>query len=143
MRLNKYQISGIRYHVMTIRLCYLLLVTCYLLPATCKSQNALGEEIYEQKSNFTPVIKDAAVKQTDQPEIVDTVKKITNVTYSTPSIPYKTNFETSSIEPAKMVNEPLNKLYQSMVKVGFGNYTMPVIVCVAGKRNIKMVLHFY
>ncbi len=89
------------------------------------SQNALGEEIYEQKSNFTPVIKDAAVKQTDQPEIVDTVKKITNVTYTSPGIPYKTSFQTSSIEPAKMVNEPLNKLYQSMLKVGFGNYTMP------------------
>ena len=125
MHLNKYQISGIRYHISGIRLCYLLLVTCYLLPVTCKSQNALGEEIYEQKSNFTPVIKDAAVKQTDQPEIVDTVKKITNVTNTSPGTPYKTSFQTSSIEPAKMVNEPLNKLYQSMLKVGFGNYTMP------------------
>ncbi len=89
------------------------------------SQNALGEEIYEQKSNFTPVIKDAAIKQTDQPEIVDTVKKITNVTYTSPGNPYKTSYQTSTIEPAKMVNEPLNKLYQSMLKVGFGNYTMP------------------
>ena len=101
--------------------CVLVLVSCFYASA----QNALGEEIYEQKSNFTPVIKDAAVKQTDQPEIVDTVKKITNVTYSTPGIPYKTSYQTSSIEPAKMVNEPLSKLYQSMLKVGFGNYTMP------------------
>ncbi|HEX7414203.1 MAG TPA: hypothetical protein VF411_09170, partial [Bacteroidia bacterium] len=123
--MNKHIESYIKYHVSGIRLCYLLLVTCYLLPVTCKSQNVLGEEIFEQKSNFTPVIKDAAVKQTDQPEIVDTVKKITNITYSTPGIPYKTSFETSTIEPAKMVNEPLSKLYQSMLKVGFGNYTMP------------------
>src|ERR1035437_10296036 len=98
MRLNKHIESYIKYHVSGIRLCYLLLVTCYLLPVTCKSQNVLGEEIFEQKSNFTPVIKDAAVKQTDQPEIVDTVKKITNITYSTPGIPYKTSFETSTIE---------------------------------------------
>jgi hypothetical protein len=105
----------------------LAVITVYslLLSVNCNAQNALGEEIYEQKSNFTPVIKDAAVKQTDQPEIVDTVKKITNVTYTSPGIPYKTSFQTSSIEPAKMVNEPLNKLYQSMIKVGFGNYTMP------------------
>ncbi|MHB8260887.1 MAG: TonB-dependent receptor [Bacteroidia bacterium] len=100
----------------------------FLLFASCFhafAQNALGEEIFEQKSNFTPVIKDAAVKQTDQPDIVDTVKKITNVAYSTPGIPYKTSYQTSTIEPAKMVNEPLSKLYQSMLKVGFGNYTMP------------------
>ncbi|HEX7413668.1 MAG TPA: hypothetical protein VF411_06435, partial [Bacteroidia bacterium] len=103
-------------------------LTCVLVLGSCiyaSAQNALGEEIFEQKSNFTPVIKDAAVKQTDQPEIVDTLKKITNITYSTPGIPYKTSYETSSIEPAKMVNEPLSKLYQSMLKVGFGNYTMP------------------
>ncbi len=91
------------------------------------SQNALGEEIYEQKSNFTPVIKDAAVKQTDQPEIIDTVKKITNINYSSPSVLYKTSYQTAQIEPAKMVNEPLSKLYQSILKVGMGNYTTPYV----------------
>ncbi len=91
------------------------------------SQNSLGEEIFEQKSNFTPVIKDAAVKQTDQPEIIDTVRKITNVTYTLPGVLYNTTYQTSQIEPAKMVNEPLPKLYQSLLKVGFGNYTMPYV----------------
>jgi len=91
------------------------------------SQNVLSEEIFEQKSNFTPVIKDAAVKQTDQPEIIDTVKKITQVNYSTPSVLYKTSYQTSQIEPAKMVNEPLSKLYQSVIKLGFGNYNMPLV----------------
>ena len=101
------------------------LVALLVIVAKGISQNSLGEEIFEQKSNFTPVIKDAAVKQTDQPEIIDTVKKITNVTYSTPGVVYKNSYQTSSIEPAKMVNEPLSKLYQSLLKIGFGNYTMP------------------
>jgi len=104
---------------------YFLLALLIGVVSKSVSQNSLGEEIYEQKSNFTPVIKDAAVKQTDQPEIIDTVKKLTNVTYSTPGIPYKTTYQTSQIEPAKMVNEPLSKLYQSLIKVGMGNYTMP------------------
>ena len=104
---------------------YFVLVLLISLAGKGIAQNSLGEEIFEQKSNFTPVIKDAAVKQTDQPEIIDTVKKITKVVYSSPGIPYQTSYQTSQIEPAKMVNEPLSKLYQSLIKVGMGNYTMP------------------
>lgn len=127
---NRYKALTITYSLLTnnyifIRCCLLFAITYSLLTNNCNAQNVLGEEIYEQKSNFTPVIKDAAVKQTDQPEIVDTVKKITNVTYTSPGNPYKTSYQTSTIEPAKMVNEPLNKLYQSMLKVGMGNYVMP------------------
>ncbi|MBS1646068.1 MAG: hypothetical protein JST67_01870 [Bacteroidetes bacterium] len=91
------------------------------------AQNSLGEQIFDQKSNFTPVIKEAAVKQTDQPEIVDTVKKIKNINYSTPGAAYQTSYQTSKIEPAKMLNEPLSKIYRSLLKVGFGNYTMPYV----------------
>jgi len=120
---------------------YFLLALLIGVVSKSVSQNSLGEEIYEQKSNFTPVIKDAAVKQTDQPEIIDTVKKLTNVTYSTPGIPYKTTYQTSQIEPAKMVNEPLSKLYQSLIKVGMGNYTMPFAdLFLNSLRNKDMVL---
>ncbi len=115
------------------------LVALLLMAGKSFSQNALGEEIFEQKSNFTPVIKDAAVKQTDQPEITDTVQKIKNVTYTAPNILYKTSYQTSQIEPAKMVNEPLSKLYQSILKVGMGNYTMPYVdVFLNSLRNKDM-----
>jgi hypothetical protein len=88
------------------------------------SQTNIGDVEVINTTNFDPVVKDA-VKQTDRPEIVDTVKKIKNVTYSSPAKQYSTFYQTSTIEPAKMLNEPLSKLYQSLIKVGMGNYTMP------------------
>jgi len=87
------------------------------------SQN-IGDVEVINAANYDPVIKEA-VKQNDRPEITDTVKKITKVTYSTPAKMYATSYQASGIEPAKMVNEPLSKLYQSLIKVGIGNYTMP------------------
>jgi hypothetical protein len=106
---------------------YILLTALIGVASKGVSQNSLGELTFTNESNFTPTIKDAALKQTDQPEIIDTVKKLSNVTYSTPGIPFKTTYQTSQIEPAKMVNEPLSKLYQSLLKVGMGNYTMPFV----------------
>jgi hypothetical protein len=120
-RQTPFNLNKMRFYFHT----YFLLALLISLTGKGIAQNSLGEEIFEQKSNFTPVIKDAAVKQTDQPEIIDTVKKITNVNYSSPGNPYQTSYQTSQIEPAKMVNEPLSKLYQSLIKVGMGNYTMP------------------
>jgi hypothetical protein len=84
----------------------------------------IGDVEVLSNANYDPVIKEA-VKQNDRPEITDTVKKLTKVTYSLPGKLYTTSFQTSSIEPAKMLNEPLAKLYRSLLKVGMGNYTMP------------------
>src|SRR6201987_4169375 len=100
---------------------YILLTALIGAASKGVSQNPLGELTFTNESNFTPTIKDAAVKQTDQPEIIDTVKKITNVTYSIPGIPYKTTYQPSQIEPPKRFKEPLSKLYQSLLKVGMGN----------------------
>ncbi len=75
-------------------------------------------------ANYDPVIKEA-VKQTERPEIVDTVKRITKIAYTSPARQYLTSYSVSPIEPAKMVNEPLSKLYSVLIKAGVGNYTMP------------------
>jgi hypothetical protein len=65
------------------------------------------------------------VKQSDLPEISDTVKKIDKITYTIQSTPMITDYKVEPIPQAKMVNEPLSKLYYSLIKLGFGNYTMP------------------
>ena len=57
--------------------------------------------------------------------IADTIKKIGNLNYSITSKPVPTNYEPQHIVAAKMVNEPLSKLYHCLIKVGMGNYTMP------------------
>jgi len=102
---------------------YLLSILCFCLTFAAFSQG-IGDVEVINAASFEPVIKEAA-KQTDRPEILDTVKRISKVTYTTPARQYATSFIVSPIEPAKMVNEPLSKLYSMLIKAGVGNYTMP------------------
>ena len=61
----------------------------------------------------------------DLPEIKDTVKKISNINYGIVSTPLVSKYEVIPIDAAKMQNEPLSKLYHSLLKVGMGTYTTP------------------
>src|ERR1700751_884566 len=108
---------------MRISLKYCLLVLLVIFTNKIVSQN-IGDVEGVNSPNYDPVIKEA-VKQSDRPEINDTVKKITKVNYTSPGKVYATSYKSTPIEPAKMVNEPLSKLYQSLIKIGIGNYTMP------------------
>ncbi len=105
----------------------LLRIYIFLLFSFCvfysKAQTS-PDWTFTNTSEFAPSIKDA-VKQSDLPEINDSIKKIGNISYNIASFPITTKYEVSSIQPAKMVNEPLSKLYYGMLKFGFGNYTMP------------------
>ena len=88
------------------------------------SQN-LGNLEVINNANYDPIIKEA-VKLDERPEIVDTVKRIAKNNYSSPRIAYPVHYTATSIAPAKMLNEPLGKLYQSFIKAGAGNYNMPM-----------------
>lgn len=102
---------------------YLVLVMLLLAGLNVFAQG-IGDVEVINAANYDPVIKEAA-KQTDKPEIVDTVKKISKVTYTSPARQYMTSYTVAPIEPARMVNEPLSKLYNMLIKAGVGNYTMP------------------
>jgi len=59
------------------------------------------------------------------PELPET--QIERPTYRfniSPSV-YNTFFEPEKITPARLSGEPLNRLYQSYIRAGFGNYTTP------------------
>lgn len=106
--------ASLKYSLLSLLVCF-----------ACKAfSQGIGDVEVINAANYDPVIKEA-VKQSDRPEIIDTVKKITKINYSTPGKVYATSYKSTPIEPAKMVNEPLSKLYQSLIKVGMGNYTMP------------------
>lgn len=88
------------------------------------AQTNLKDIELKAKSEFEPTIKDA-VKFGDLPEIKDTVSKIENINYGIQSKPIFSKYEVLPIDAAKMQNEPLAKLYRSLLKVGLGNYTTP------------------
>jgi len=100
----------------------LILVLGYI--TTALAQTGMKDIELKATSEFEPTIKDA-VKLGDLPEIKDTVKKIANINYGISSTPLVSKYEVIPIDAAKMQNEPLSKLYHSLLKVGMGTYTTP------------------
>lgn len=100
----------------------LLLIFGYV--AATLAQTVGGNQTYTTTSTFEPTIKDA-IKLGDLPEIKDTVKKIANINYGIVSTPLVSKYEVIPIDAAKMQNEPLSKLYRSLLKIGMGTYTTP------------------
>ena len=89
------------------------------------AQNGLSDLNFVATSSFVPTIKDA-IKFTDLPEIKDSVNRISNIKYGITSAPLFPKYEVQTIEEAKLANEPLPKLYNSLLKLGYGPfYTMP------------------
>jgi len=89
------------------------------------AQNGLSDLNFVATSSFVPTIKDA-IKFTDLPEIKDSVNRISNIKYGITSVPLFPKYEVQKIEEAKLANEPLPKLYNSLLKLGYGPfYTMP------------------
>ncbi|MCD6067023.1 MAG: hypothetical protein K0S33_1849 [Bacteroidetes bacterium] len=86
--------------------------------------NIGGSDTVKNTSIYDATMKDA-VKQSDLPEINDTVGKLKDKQLGIQPKPVETSYKAPPIKAAKMVNEPLSKLYYSQLKAGFGNYTMP------------------
>lgn len=74
---------------------------------------------FQATSEFEPIIKESA-KINELPEIKDTVKRITGIKYGIVSNPLFPKYQVQKIDAAKMQNEPLNKLYHSLLKIGYG-----------------------
>ena len=104
----------------------LFFILGYVAVALAQGTPLGSSQEYTTRSTFEGKIKDA-VKFSDQPEIKDTVKKIENIKYGIVSTPIISKYETQKIEPAKLQNEPLPKIYHSLFKIGYGvPYNMPL-----------------
>jgi len=73
---------------------------------------------------FTPTLNDAN-KIKKNPSIPDTVYQNPKFKYQIHDVIIDAPFKVSTINPAKMKGEPLNKLYHDYIAIGFGNYTTP------------------
>lgn len=98
-----------------------LLVCGYAAVTLAQAPESGVVNTFSAESTFQPTIKDA-VKLSDIPEIKDSVKRISNIKYGINSVPVFAKYETQPIEAAKLQNEPLQKLYHSLLKVGYSPY---------------------
>ena len=89
------------------------------------SQDYLKKEVQVVRP-YEPAISDA-FKQNIPPKIIDTVKVNPIFEYSLKPFPVKIDYELEPIKAAKLIGEPLKKLYNSYLKIGFGNYLTPLV----------------
>ncbi|MBK7309719.1 MAG: hypothetical protein IPI93_02740 [Sphingobacteriaceae bacterium] len=97
----------------------LVILLILIQVAISLAQTNVNNNTFNALSTFKPEIKESN-KVNDQPDIKDTVKRITNIKYGIASNPLFPKYEVQKIESAKMQNEPLAKLYHSLIKVGYG-----------------------
>jgi len=76
------------------------------------------------KINFNPLIRDSSYQQA-------------KFNYSIQSKKIPTSFQLEPIKPAKIVGEPISKLYKNLLKLGFGNYYTPYLELYANSVRSK------
>jgi hypothetical protein len=85
------------------------------------AQKILKDTTFVIVKQFQPTIADA-YKVNDMPVVKDSVPPVPKINYGINSKKVFTPYTVDPIKSAKMVGEPLTKLYQSLVKVGAGTY---------------------
>ena len=99
------------------------------------AQEKLVKEVKVVKP-YEPTISDA-YKLTHLPKITDTVKTIPEIKYILQTKPMNVGYTITPIKPAKMVGEPLSKLYNSYVKVGLGTKMLPMLEAYVNNKRSK------
>lgn len=72
-------------------------------------------------TEYEPSVSDV-VRLNTLPKIIDTVEVKPNFKYSVISKPINSNYSPRIINPAKMKQDPLTRLYRTVAKIGYGNY---------------------
>lgn len=113
----------------------------------CLNNMAYGQGYDEEITviaAYEPSISDAN-KININPVIKDTTNRIKGLNYSILPVRFETSFNLDPIKPAKIVGEPIEKLYKNYIKAGFGNYTTPYIEFFANNlrsRTHALGIHF-
>ena len=101
--------------------CSLLLISVFTLGLSAQD---LSKEVYVV-SSYRPEIADVD-KISSMPVMTDTFSFDTKIEYTVLPSRIKSDYSLRPIKPAKMVGTPLDKLYNSYLKVGLGNYASPL-----------------
>ncbi len=125
------------------KIIYILLVLLLIMSTNVLfAQEKLVKEVQVVKP-YEPTISDA-FKITHLPKITDTIKTVPKITYLLHTKPMKVKYDVEPIKPAKMVGEPLTKLYNSYVKVGMGTKVIPQIeLFINNKRSKEFLVGAY
>lgn len=88
------------------------------------AQKTLKDTMLIVVTEFIPTVADA-YKISNMPVIKDSVPPVSKLTYFISPKKIPTPYTVAPINPAKMIGEPLQKLYNGLIKIGAGNYNTP------------------
>ncbi|MDY6802149.1 MAG: hypothetical protein SVU94_13125 [Bacteroidota bacterium] len=121
---------------------YIILFSLLFIGLNAFSQENLTKEVKVVKP-YEPTISDAN-KISYLPKILDTVKVVPEVNYLLQTKPINVGYTINPIKPARMVSEPLTKLYNSYIRVGVGTKTLPLLeTYINSKRSEDYTLGVY
>ena len=104
--------------------------------------NSVFSQINDNKNEVTviasyePSLSDA-FKINFNPVLKDSIFELPAFDYKIQTKIYPTSFSLDPIKPAKIVGEPITKLYKNLIKVGMGTYTTPYFEFFAGSLRSK------
>ncbi|MFC2115500.1 hypothetical protein ACFLTU_03450 [Bacteroidota bacterium] len=116
---------------MRVRVKYLLYIVIFAgFSLSVYAQDQIDKEIVVVKP-YQPSLSDA-FKINVLPKVSDSINIRPSFDYTIEPKKFETRFQIRPITPARLVGSPLNKLYKSYLKLGFGNYLAPL-----GELNIN------
>ena len=120
----------------------LIILISFPLLAQKKPEAGLRREITIYNP-YKPSLPDV-VKKSFLPDMTDTARVRTEFKYDVRTRPFMPPYIISPVKPATMVPDPLPKLYNSYVNIGFGNHLTPLAeISITNQRSKKGNIGFY
>jgi len=113
-----------RSELMYLFFCFIFFYSIRLY-SQVKDSSSLHNEYINVVKEFEPKI-DNLLKISRNPEIIDTSSTPKKVNIIMLNRNMTTNYEPEEIKAAKVSGESMEKLYNYMIKLGFGNYVTPI-----------------
>lgn len=98
----------------------LIIVCLVALSGILHAQNDLS---IVAVGNVSPLTKEVVTKESDVAKTKDTTLPAPQFTYTLQTKRYLTDVKIDTIKPAKLGNEPVQKLYRTYARLGVGNYS--------------------
>ncbi len=109
-----------------ILLIFISIVSVTNMFAQERAKDTLSTDEIVVVKPYTPTISDA-FKIKDNPTLEDENIQKDSISYAFFSVPVASTFTPTKGKAQSVVREPLDKIYENFVAVGFGNYTTPYL----------------
>ena len=117
----------------------ILIISLVTLPSLAqkKQQETVLKREITLYNPYKPSLQDV-VKKSYLPDMTDTATVKPDFNYDLHTEPFMPSYTISPIKPATLLPDPLSKLYNSYVNLGFGNYLSPLAeISITNERSKK------